>query len=94
MNRWNLHELCGTTKCFDKDLDAGADGMLSVIESSKDLPFNAHRVYYIFDVYSSVKRGFHAHKKLYQCFVVIHGAVTLNLEGLAGNFCFDLSAAF
>ena len=76
-----------------KTIDAGTDGKLSVIESSKDLPFNVRRVYYIYDVQSAVKRGFHAHKKLYQCFVVTHGTVTLNLEGLAGNFRFDLSAA-
>ncbi|HZF62233.1 MAG TPA: DegT/DnrJ/EryC1/StrS family aminotransferase [Desulfovibrio sp.] len=75
-----------------KTVKDGTNGALSVIESSTDLPFTIRRVYYIYGAEASTHRGFHAHKKLQQCFVVVHGSVTLILEGPGGKFRFELAS--
>lgn len=65
--------------------------MLSVVESNRDLPFSIRRFYYIYGTEQDTKRGFHAHKKLYQLLLVLNGSVEFHLEGPAGKFIFDLS---
>ncbi len=56
------------------------DGILSVVESEIDIPFEIKRVYYIynFDSNKSV-RGYHAHKTLEQVLFCISGSFTLKL---------------
>jgi dTDP-4-amino-4,6-dideoxygalactose transaminase len=73
-------------------IDGGKSGAISVIESSKSLPFVIKRVYYIYGCKAGNNRGFHAHKKLRQCFVVVNGSVTLRLEGQRGMFEYRLSS--
>lgn len=49
-------------------------GMLVAIEAIKDIPFAVKRVYYLCETQAGVRRGFHAHKKLQQLAVCVHGS--------------------
>jgi dTDP-4-dehydrorhamnose 3,5-epimerase-like enzyme len=51
---------------------------LGVIDLS-NLPFTAKRLYWISDMSPLEIRGFHAHKKLNQVMIVVHGAIRLKL---------------
>ncbi|ERT13840.1 sugar 3,4-ketoisomerase [Photorhabdus temperata] len=48
-------------------------GQLISLEANQNIPFEIKRVYYIFGTKSGVARGFHAHKKLKQIAICIHG---------------------
>lgn len=57
------------------------DGVISVAEGGKDIPFAIRRVYYIYGLnYQHSHRGEHSHKKLKQVMFCINGKVTLNLD--------------
>lgn len=57
------------------------DGVLSIMEGNKDIPFDIKRVYYInhLENLESV-RGKHAHKALQQVIFCINGSFTLTLD--------------
>jgi len=55
-------------------------GTLTYLESMRDIPFVVKRVYYIYDVAESARRGFHAHKTLEQYLICIHGCCTILLD--------------
>lgn len=55
-------------------------GRLVSLEEFKDIPFEIKRVYYMYDTADGVTRGFHAHKKLQQILVCIHGSVDITLD--------------
>lgn len=57
------------------------DGVLSIMEAQKDIPFDIKRVYYInhLDNQQSV-RGKHAHKTLQQVIFCINGSFKLALD--------------
>lgn len=59
-----------------------ATGKLTFLESGagKDISFDIRRVYYIYDVAPGERRGFHAHKKLEQYLICIHGSCTILLD--------------
>lgn len=63
---------------FHKELDE--TGALVFLESSRDIPFEVKRVYYIFDVKESARRGYHAHKTLQQVLICIHGSCKIMLD--------------
>jgi dTDP-4-dehydrorhamnose 3,5-epimerase-like enzyme len=64
--------------CHLKD---GRDGVLSVAESGKQIPFDVKRVYYIYDLQDkSAIRGKHAHKHNQQVIFCINGSFTLELD--------------
>lgn len=54
-------------------------GNIAVIEKSV-LPFEIKRVYYLFDIPSSAKRGGHSHKKLRQILIAISGSFDVVLK--------------
>lgn len=57
------------------------DGCLSVAESSRNIPFEIKRIYYIYNFTNkSTVRGKHAHKKLRQVLFCIDGSCILNLD--------------
>ena len=57
------------------------DWKISVAESSKNIPFQIKRVYYIYDFDSDKSvRGYHAHKNLEQVLFCISGSFTLKLD--------------
>ena len=55
-------------------------GMLVALEELKDIPFEIKRVYYMYDTKAEVHRGFHAHIKLEQILICIHGSCKILLD--------------
>lgn len=55
-------------------------GKLVFIEGNHDVPFDLKRVYYICDVPTGVRRGFHAHKQLEQYLICVHGECKVMLD--------------
>lgn len=55
-------------------------GKLISLESSKNIPFDIKRVYYIFDTLPEQTRGCHAHRELEQIIVAIDGACQFVLD--------------
>lgn len=55
-------------------------GKIVSLESSKNVPFDIKRVYYIFDTSPDEDRGKHAHKELEQIVIAIDGAVEFVLD--------------
>lgn len=54
-------------------------GNIAVIEDST-IPFEIKRVYYLYDIPSSSKRGGHSHKKLQQILIAISGSFDVVLK--------------
>ena len=55
-------------------------GQLIALEEFKDIPFAIKRVYYMYDTKEGVVRGHHAHKKLQQILVCVHGSCKIKLD--------------
>lgn len=55
-------------------------GQLVALEEIKDIPFEIKRVYYMYETKSGVRRGYHAHKKLEQILICIHGSCKILLD--------------
>ena len=55
------------------------EGNIGVVEKEV-IPFNIKRVYYLFDVPSSAKRGGHAHKSLSQVLIALSGSFDVVLK--------------
>lgn len=55
-------------------------GMLVALEEFADIPFRIKRVYYMYDTLAGVVRGHHAHKKLEQILICIHGSCKILLD--------------
>jgi dTDP-4-dehydrorhamnose 3,5-epimerase-like enzyme len=55
-------------------------GELVFLEANRDIPFEVKRVYYIYGVKKAARRGFHAHKKLEQAYICIHGSCKVMLD--------------
>jgi len=55
-------------------------GNLTFIESSRHIPFDIKRVYYLYDVPGGSDRGAHAHKNLHQFIVAMSGSFDVVLE--------------
>ena len=69
-------------------------GMLQVIEDVKDLNnkcLTFKRIYLLKDLKADLERGVHAHKKLYQLFLVLNGSCTLNLFDGENSKTIDLN---
>lgn len=55
-------------------------GNISVVENSKDVPFEVKRVYYLYDVPGGESRGAHAHRELEQLIVAASGSFRVTLD--------------
>lgn len=55
-------------------------GNLTVAEAFKDVPFDIHRAYWVYDVPGGESRGGHAHKRLLQLVVAMSGSFTVTLD--------------
>lgn len=55
-------------------------GQLVALEETIDIPFKIKRVYFMYDTLKGVRRGLHAHKKLEQILVCIHGTCKILLD--------------
>ena len=77
-----------------------ARGQLIALEEFRDIPFEIKRVYYMYDTAEGVVRGCHAHRKLEQILICIHGSCKIKLDngkekkiktGLLGKIQGDLA---
>lgn len=55
-------------------------GNLTVIEGSRQVPFEIKRMYFLYDIPSQAERGGHAHKELTQVFIAMSGSFDLHLD--------------
>lgn len=55
-------------------------GKLVFLEENKDIPFAIRRIYYIYGVAPGARRGYHAHKRLQQVMICIHGSCKILLD--------------
>jgi len=55
-------------------------GNITALNNSKDLPFDIHRVYYLYDIPGGVFRGGHAHRELQQLIVAVSGSFDILLD--------------
>ena len=55
-------------------------GQLVSLEEFSDIPFHIKRVYFMYETKENVTRGKHAHKKLEQILVCIHGSCKILLD--------------
>lgn len=57
------------------------DGILSIAEGMKNIPFEIKRVFYIYGLaYPKAQRGYHAHKELEQVLFCLNGSCKLMLD--------------
>lgn len=66
-------------KIIDIPKITNENGNIAVIEKSA-VPFEIKRIYYLFDVPSSAKRGGHAHKQLNQVLIALSGSFDVILK--------------
>lgn len=55
-------------------------GDLSVIESTRSIPFSIQRVYYVYRVPHGSSRAGHAHKSLHQLLLALSGSFMIHLD--------------
>jgi hypothetical protein len=55
-------------------------GNLTFIEGRGHIPFDIHRVYYLYDVPGGSERGGHAHKALHQLIIAMSGSFDVVLD--------------
>ena len=55
-------------------------GDLVALEELKEIPFNIKRVYYVYNTDTGAVRGCHAHKRLQQVFICVHGSCRIKLD--------------
>jgi len=69
-------------QCVIVDLPKMSDprGNLTFIESSKHIPFDIKRVFYIYDVPTGESRGAHAHKTLQQFIICLAGSFDVKVD--------------
>lgn len=67
-------------KLIDFKLLGDDRGHLTVLEESKNIPFQIKRVYYLTGTKQGVARGFHAHKELEQVAVCVSGRCRMILD--------------
>lgn len=69
-------------------------GDISVVENGETVPFDVHRVYYLYDVPGGVERGGHAHKSLYQLVLAVSGSFTVTLNDGKAKRSFTLNRPY
>ncbi len=55
-------------------------GHLTPLTAGKEIPFDIKRVYYIYGVDASAKRGFHSHRELEQVLICLGGSVRVHVK--------------
>lgn len=66
-------------------------GNLSFIESSRQIPFDIRRVYYLYDVPGGAERGGHAHKALHQLIIAMSGSFDIHLNDGSARKTFHMN---
>ena len=55
-------------------------GNLTFIESTRHIPFDIKRVFYLYDVPTAADRGAHAHKTLHQFLICLSGSFDVSVD--------------
>ncbi len=69
-------------------------GALTFIESSRHVPFDIKRVYYLYDVPGGATRAGHAHKALQQVLVAMSGSFDVVLKDGLGSRRYHLNRSY
>ena len=76
-----IEKLSNRCSLVELDVKGKTDGFLIPVEGQTSVcPFEIKRIYYIYGVKESLRRGFHAHKALKQLLIATSGAVSLDLD--------------
>ncbi|WP_270340475.1 sugar 3,4-ketoisomerase [Bacillus mobilis] len=65
---------------FDFPVIADERGALIALEGNKGIPFEIKRVYYMYDLDTKLRRGYHAHKELKQILIPLKGSCKMLLD--------------
>jgi dTDP-4-dehydrorhamnose 3,5-epimerase-like enzyme len=71
-----------------------ARGNLTFIESSRHLPFDIRRVYYLYDVPGGASRAGHAHKALHQFLIAMSGSFDITLDDGSARKTYHLNRSY
>ena len=55
-------------------------GNITIVEGMKNVPFEVHRVYYLYDIPGGESRGGHAHRALHQLIIAVSGSFGVLLD--------------
>lgn len=66
-------------------------GQLVALESSKQIPFDVKRVFYIYGTQEGIPRGNHSHYKTKQFLVAVNGSCKVTLDNGKIKETFDLN---
>src|SRR3954462_6414602 len=69
-------------------------GNLTFIESSRHVPFDIKRVYYLYDVPGGAERGAHGHKSLRQLVVAMSGSFDIILDDGKDKKTFHMNRSY
>lgn len=67
-------------KLIDLEKTHQIKGNITVVENSKDVPFDVKRIYYLYDIPGGECRGGHAHKDLHQLIVAASGSFDVEID--------------
>ena len=65
---------------IELDKHHSPQGNISIVENSRDVPFDINRVYYLYDIPGGESRGGHAHKELRQLIVAVSGSFDVIID--------------
>jgi len=81
MNEIRKNNAVSICKEIELPVYGGGDGFLVALEEASGVvPFHIKRIYYIFGVQKTLRRGFHAHKELKQLLICVSGECDVMLD--------------
>lgn len=66
-------------------------GNLVPVEGKFDIPFDIKRIFYIYNVDSNLTRGHHAHRKIQQVLICVHGSVKVKCKTPTEECVYELT---
>ncbi|GAB7261228.1 MULTISPECIES: sugar 3,4-ketoisomerase [Dickeya] len=69
-------------------------GNLTFIESSRHIPFDIKRVYYLYDVPGGASRAAHGHKALHQLMIAMSGSFDVIIDDGSNKKIFNLNRSY
>jgi hypothetical protein len=69
-------------------------GNLTFLESSRHVPFDFKRVYYLYDIPGGAERGGHGHRALHQLIIAISGSFDVVLDDGQNKKRFHLARSY